>query len=93
MRKAYQQEESWIFPSALISLAGSALLIYGVYGGVDTTGSLMWVVWCFFLAYFVGIEHPPALVERPLDRRRAILGWASMIIFILCISPNPLYFI
>ncbi len=93
LRKAYHKEHRWIAPATAISLAGSAFLLFNFYGGVDTTGSLMWVVWSFFLAYLIGLEHPPALVERPLDRTRTILGWTSMAIFILCISPNPLYFI
>ncbi len=93
LRKAFNNEHRWIAPVLVISLGSSTLLLYNFYGGVDTAGSLMWVVWSFFLAYLVGLEHPPALVERPLDRRRTILGWGSMVIFVLCISPNPLYFI
>jgi len=91
--KAFHKEHSWIAPSLVLSMAISAGYLYLVAGSISTTGSLIWVVWSFFIAYFVRVEHPPAYYERKLSTTRKVLGWLSMIIFILCISPNPLYFI
>lgn len=93
INKAFHQEYQWIAPSLVISMAISAGYLYLIAGSISTTGSLIWVVWSFFIAYFVKVEHPPAYYERPLSATRKVLGWLSMIIFILCISPNPLYFI
>ncbi len=93
LRKAFHDDLNWILPVLGSALAISALYLYGVVGNITTSGSLIWVVWSFFIAYFVGIEHPPALRERELDPTRKFLGWLSMVIFILCISPNPLYLI
>lgn len=92
-RKAFHDDLKWILPVVGSTLAITAIYLYGMVGNITTSGSLIWVVWSFFIAYFVGIEHPPALRERELDPTRKFLGWLSMAIFILCISPNPLYLI
>lgn len=44
----------------------------------------------FLIGRFIGIQHPPSEIEEPLDTKRIILGWLSLIIFILCFSPAPL---
>ena len=48
-----------------------------------------WLLFAFILGRFIGIEHPPAEIEQPLDTNRVILGWMALIIFILCFSPAP----
>ncbi|MDR8393463.1 site-2 protease family protein [Aliifodinibius sp. S!AR15-10] len=93
LRKAYHNDHRWIAPVLITSLAVSAGYIYLVVGSLQSMSSLIWIVWSFFIAYFVKIEHPPALYEKPLDPTRRRLGWLSMAIFVLCISPNPLYFV
>lgn len=92
LRKAYHNDHRWIAPVLVASLLTSAGYIYLVVGSLQTMSSLIWIVWSFFIAYFVKLEHPPALYEQPLDPTRRWLGWLSMAIFVLCISPNPLYF-
>ncbi|MEO5600072.1 MAG: site-2 protease family protein [Cyclobacteriaceae bacterium] len=49
-----------------------------------------WLFFAFILGRFIGIEHPPSDIEKPLDANRVILGWIALIIFILCFSPAPL---
>lgn len=93
LRKAYHGDHRWIAPTLITSLLLSGGYLYLVQGGIETSSSLIWVVWSFFIAYLVKIEHPPALYERQLDPTRKALGWLSMAIFVLCISPNPLYLI
>lgn len=93
LRKAYHNDHKWIAPVLVGSLAASAGHLYYIVGNLETASSLIWIVWSFFIAYFVKIEHPPAIYERPLDSTRNNLGWVSMGIFVLCISPNPLYFL
>lgn len=93
LQKAFHNNLRWILPTLAATLGLSAIYLYGVVGNIETSGSLIWIVWSFFIAYFVGIEHPPALRERELDPTRKFLGWLSMAIFVLCISPNPLYLI
>jgi membrane-associated protease RseP (regulator of RpoE activity) len=93
LRKAFRGELQWILPTLATSIAIPAAILYFYIGNITTSGSLIWVVWSFFIAYLVGVEHPPALRERELDPTRKFLGWLSMAIFVLCISPSPLYLI
>lgn len=53
--------------------------------------SLIWLIYSFIAVRFLGVDHPPALVEHKLDKRRQLLGWFAIAIFILCFTPNPLY--
>lgn len=93
LRKAFRNNLQWMVPLFALSLAAAAGYLYFYIGNINGSGSLIWIFWSFFAAFMVGIEHPPALYERPLNPLRSFLGWMSMAIFILCISPNPIYLI
>ena len=54
---------------------------YGVY-----------MVFAFLIGRFLGIDHPKAIVDKPLDMNRRILGWIALFIFIISFTPKPLYF-
>ena len=49
-----------------------------------------WLLYGLLLGRAIGIYHPPALSEVPLDQKRVILGWISLLILILCFSFEPL---
>jgi membrane-associated protease RseP (regulator of RpoE activity) len=49
-----------------------------------------WLLFGFILGRFIGIEHPTSEIEQPLDSKRIILGWLTLLIFILCFSPAPI---
>lgn len=49
-----------------------------------------WVLFGVLLGRFVGIHHPPAEVETPLDAKRIAIGWFMILIFIITFSPKPL---
>ncbi len=93
LRKAYRNEHNWIAPVLIISLAATVGYLYVIVGSLAAAQSLIWVVWSFFVAYLVGVEHPPATFEEELSTTRKALGWLSMVIFVLCISPNPIYLV
>ncbi len=91
LRKGFGDDHEWIAPVLVGSLAVSVGYLYVIVGSLEAGGSLLWLVWSFFIAYLVGVEHPPATFEEPLSPTRKFLGWLSMVIFVLCISPNPIY--
>lgn len=91
LRKAFRGDSRWIFPVWVLSLAGSILSLLFLSRDLTESGSLIWLIWSFFIAYVVKLEHPPTLQHTPLTPARTFLGWASMVIFVLCFSPNPLY--
>lgn len=49
-----------------------------------------WFIFVMLIGFFVGVPHPPSPIEEPLDMKRKILGWFALIVFILCITPDPL---
>ncbi len=91
LNKAYHSEPKWVIPAFIISYALSFIYLFLYTGNNLASGSLIWIVWSFFIAFITGVEHPPSMYERPLDIRRKILGWSSMALYVLCISPNPIH--
>jgi membrane-associated protease RseP (regulator of RpoE activity) len=51
-----------------------------------------WLVFGFVISRFLGIYHPPAFQDKPLDTKRMIIGVISLIIFIISFSPRPFMF-
>lgn len=48
-----------------------------------------WLVFAFLLGRILGIYHPHAYFDEPLDTKRKVLGWIAFFVFILCFSPSP----
>lgn len=62
----------------------------GVILVLGVTGSLGWLVWAGILYFIVGIKHPPVVYEWvPLDAKRKIVGWVTILIFVLTFTPVP----
>jgi membrane-associated protease RseP (regulator of RpoE activity) len=51
-----------------------------------------WLVWWFLTRFVVGLGHPPALVEEPLERGRAVVGVLSLLLFAATFVPVPVAF-
>ena len=59
------------------------LLVLGIVGWQG------WLLWGFLL-FIMGFRHPPPLHWWvPLDRKRKIIGWLTVVIFILTFIPVP----
>jgi membrane-associated protease RseP (regulator of RpoE activity) len=64
-------------------LVSAALLVAGFFL------SWTWLVWWFLSRFVVGLGHPPALVEEPLDRGRRLIAWLSLALFVATFVPVP----
>jgi membrane-associated protease RseP (regulator of RpoE activity) len=93
MQKAFYREQYWVASMLPASLIGSGLYLYVIAADKEPESSMIWLVWTIFIAFVVKVEHPPVLIEKPLSPARKVIGWLSMLIFVLCISLNPLSFI
>lgn len=93
MQRAYHRDHYWILPAWTLSLAVSLGWLWFSGKGLEQSGSMTWIIWAVFLTFFTGLEHPPTLYEQNLTKTRRVLGWMSMAIFVLCISPSPIYFL
>jgi Zn-dependent protease len=73
---------------AQITLFG--LIGLGIYLAMITGEVInVWLLWVL-LAQLFGLRHPPPLDDiTPLDRRRRLIGYATIVIFILIFTPIP----
>lgn len=59
------------------------LLVMGLFGWKG------WIIWAILLL-ILGVRHPPTVnPDEKLDFNRKVIGWASLIIFVLCFTPTP----
>jgi membrane-associated protease RseP (regulator of RpoE activity) len=49
-----------------------------------------WLLFCFIVGRFIGVEHPLTEIEEPLDAKRIMLGLLALVIFVVCFSPSPI---
>lgn len=71
-----------------ISMAtGQITLMYFVPGVSGFPGFLLFGL---LVGRLVGISYPKAELELPLDTKRVVLGWITLLVFILCFNPVPI---
>ena len=69
-----------------IHLSIALILIMILLGLLSWEG---WFVWGALLL-ILGLRHPPVLYwEAPLDRKRRVVGWVALVIFVLTFIPVP----
>jgi len=48
-----------------------------------------WLIWAF-LMILIGYKHPPVVYPQiQLDRKRRVIGWVALVIFIITFTPMP----
>ncbi len=52
----------------------------------------VYIIFALIIGRFLGVEHPKAIIDEPLDLKRKILGWVALFIFIISFTPRVLYF-
>lgn len=68
-----------------IGLLGLLPLV-GLNGDLGWTG---WLFWCAILFFLIKLDHPPVMDNTPLDKKRMVVGWLTILIFIVSFSPTP----
>ena len=64
----------------------------GMIGVLLLMGFIGWPGWYFwaFLTAILGVRHPPMVdPESVLGPKQKLIGWASLVIFVLTFTPNP----
>ncbi len=90
MTIAFNKNKNWVSVMAPTSLIISGIYIYQIAATSDAMPSYIWLVWLVFITFMVKVDHPPVTFYKPVSTGRKVLGWLSMLIFVLCISLNPL---
>jgi membrane-associated protease RseP (regulator of RpoE activity) len=81
-------QNAWMLSLGIIAVQ---LLTSWVFPQAE--GARFLLVFLFVLGRFLGVYHPPALYDEPLDRKRQVFGWFALLVFILCFTPEPLTFV
>lgn len=50
----------------------------------------IWLLYALLATRAIGVDHPVAMDDTPLDFKRKILAWLAILIFILCFTPLPI---
>ncbi len=80
---------------ALFGRRGALVVARLVSGGLLLAGVFLswnWLIWWFLSRFVVGLGHPPALEEEPLDLRRRAVAWTSLALFVATFVPVPVSF-
>ena len=78
-----RKRDRWFFAVILFSLQ------YSLTSFTAVEGYSGWLLFVFLIGRFLGVYHPKATEDRPLDEKRNVIGWVSILIFLLCFSPQP----
>lgn len=54
-----------------------------------TIGWAGWLFWATVLFFILKIQHPPIGDMEALDKKRKIIGYIALFVFVLCFSPSP----
>ncbi|PLX26061.1 MAG: site-2 protease family protein, partial [Ignavibacteria bacterium] len=79
---------------ALMQFAGlgeQAVAFMEAFGHFEAIFWPGWLFWAILITVIVKVKHQDIHDIQELDSRRMILGWISFVVFVLCVSPAPLY--
>jgi membrane-associated protease RseP (regulator of RpoE activity) len=66
-----------------------AKLIIAVLVIIGITGWSGWLLWAGIL-FIMGLNHPPVVYDWiPLDRKRKVIGWLTLLVFAMTFTPVP----
>lgn len=51
----------------------------------------VWVFWLIMIRLFIKTDHPEIEDPQPLGRGRSIIGWMSIVILVMCLSPRAIF--
>lgn len=86
MFRSFKEDKQTTLMYATIMFA-LQFLIPLVYSGME--GYSGWLLFAFIISRVLGVEHPKARIEQPLDTKRQLLGWLALLIFVISFSPQP----
>ncbi|MBN1447357.1 MAG: site-2 protease family protein [Bacteroidetes bacterium] len=82
-----------IFP-AIMELAGfgaAGVAFMEAFGSFEAWFWPGWLFWALLIGVVVKVRHPEVPVNEELTPTRRLLGWLSYVIFVLSLSPAPIY--
>ena len=78
------KKDRWMYAAIIMAIQFTLSSFF------DLEGYQGYMLFAILLGCFIGVEHPPVSDNKPLTYTRKILGWVALIIFILCLTPEPI---
>lgn len=88
--RTFRGAHRYIAP-ALLGILLMTAVAQAVPALAERLGYTGWLVWTLLIVVFIRVDHPPVVRPEPLTPRRRLLGYLSILIFILCFSLRPIY--
>lgn len=54
-------------------------------------GGSSWIFWVIMIVFIIKFKHPPVDSYEPLDMKRKLIGYLTVLIFILSFTPSPIF--
>ncbi len=82
-----------IFPGLLelAGYAGPAVAFMDFFGDFQAWFWPGWLFWALLIVFVVKVRHHEIEDSQGLTPGRRLLGWFSYVMFVLCLSPAPIY--
>ncbi|MCH7401817.1 site-2 protease family protein [Belliella kenyensis] len=71
----------------VLSISAFQYLLVSIYPTIE--GYSGWLFFAFLLGRVMGIQHPEVSGLKSLNKGRKIIAWITILIFILCFTPQP----
>jgi len=85
----FEQSLYMIFPTSSILNLFAWLKTHGAWYFEGWNG---WLFWVFITRFFMKIDHPPIRINKQIGRKRMIIGYFAIVIFIVSFSFRGIYF-
>lgn len=92
LQRIYNRNMRLVIPSLFGVLLTIALASWSP-AVVQSIGYSGWLFWCLIILVLIRVEHPPVEIVEPLSTKRKLVAITGLIIFALCFSIKPLYFV
>lgn len=71
----------------VLGIVAVQYLLVNIFPSIE--GYMGWLFFAFLLGRVMGLNHPEVNGFKPLDRRRQLIGWIAIVIFVMCFTPQP----
>ncbi|MEP7234935.1 MAG: site-2 protease family protein [Ignavibacteriota bacterium] len=78
-------------PELVVGLAGDSLPKAFLWlEDIAIPGGSSWIFWVVMIVFIIKFRHPAAVDESPINLRRKIIGFLTIIIFLISFTPSPI---
>jgi membrane-associated protease RseP (regulator of RpoE activity) len=92
LNRVFERNLRLIAP-VLLGMIGVTALALLVGEPLTRVGYSGWLIFGLLIVFLIRVDHPPVMRREPLTPGRRVLAIAGILMFVLCFSVRPLYFV